>query len=294
MNEKIKIGEERLISHSQNYLKNTDFVAGLVDKTNINKDDLVIEIGPGKGIITTQLSKKSSNVVAIELDHELATSLSKQFSNTDNVEIVEADFLDRKLPLKPYKIFANIPFNLTADIVNKLLTANNPPEVAYLIMQDRAVGRFAGPPLGPNSQISTLLYPFYKIKIIRNISRNQFDPVPKVGISLASFEKKNKPEIDFDKQQFYRDFVIFGFNQWKPTVSDSFKKIFSRQQLDKIQKEINTDKLKPSELNASQWIKLFNLYLNELDKTKQDLVKGSEKKMKQKQKGMKKQHRTRS
>lgn len=285
--------DERQLSHSQNFLKSFEFVGNLIDRTGIKSEDFVVEIGPGKGIITSELSKRAGRVVGVELDPALARSLKVSFFGNDNVEIVEADFLKWDLPKLPYKVFANIPFNMTAEMVNKLLFAENPPEAAYLIIQDRAAGRFMGPPFGPASQISTLLQPFYNMDIIARIDRKEFDPVPNVNTVLAKFEKREEPLVDYNNQSLYRDFVIYGCNQWKPTLTDAFRGIFSGKQLKIIEKNFNLKGLKPSEFNVSQWVGIFDVFMQFVPQDKKDFIKGAERRLKSMQSGMKKQHRTR-
>ena len=105
------------IEHSQNYLHSKQLVATLLSKSNICNDDIVIEIGPGKGIITNELAKKSKKVIAIEFDAKLAKTLSERYKESKKVQIIEMDFLKYKISVKePYKVCANIPFNITADI----------------------------------------------------------------------------------------------------------------------------------------------------------------------------------
>lgn len=278
---------------SQNFLKNPQFVASLIEKTNIGSDDVIVEIGPGKGVITQQLANKVLKVIGVEFDHNLAASLKSAFSKVGNIEIVEADFLKWGLPRYPYKIFANIPFNLTAGIVNKLLTSSNSPEAAYLIMQDRAAERFIGQPVGLNSQTSILLQPFWEMKIVTKIDKRQFEPIPNINAVLAKFVKRREALVDPELTQQYRDFVVYGYNQWQPTVLDAFRGIFSPKQIDIISKRFNISGLKPSGLTADQWIGLFNTYLEYVPERKKTKVGGAQQNLKLKQKGMRKQHRTR-
>lgn len=132
----------RQLSHSQNFLKSSKFVESLVAKANIDKGDLVVEIGPGTGIITKILTKKAGRVIAVELDSRLAINLSSKLKGLfNNVDVVQADFLKWQLPQEPFKMFSNIPFNLTTDIIKKLTTGNQLKE-SYLIVQDKAAQRF--------------------------------------------------------------------------------------------------------------------------------------------------------
>jgi len=283
--------EARFIWQSQNFLKREEFVAGLLDKTNITRNDLVIEIGPGKGIITRQLAKRARRVMAVEIDKKLADNLRTIFQNFPNVEIVEADFLTWQLPKKAYKVFSNIPFNMTADIVNKLTEDKYPPEVAYLIMQDKAAFRFTGKP--KDSQASILLKPWFDVWILANINRNEFSPVPKINAVLTEFRKRDQPMVKVESSRLFRDFVVYGFNQWQPTILDSFNNVFSPKQKKLIAKELMIQNAKPSDLTLEQWPKLFERFETFVPSERKELVKGAEEKLEKQQQGLKKWHRTR-
>ena len=284
--------DSRKLSHSQNFLKSPEYVGSLIDRTDIGNDDLVVEIGPGKGIITEALAKRAGRVIGVEFDSELAVELKNQFLNYPNVEIVEDDFLTWDLPRGPYKVFANIPFNMTADIVNKLLTGQNPPEATYLVMQDKAAERFIGQPVGSNSQASILLQPFYDIGIFTRIERSQFEPRPSVDAVLARFEKRSQQKVDPKNRQLYRDFVIYGYNQWQPTVLDAFRKIFSGEQLKTMAEKLGISGLKPTEITIEQWLGMFESFLKYVPQARKGQVRGEEKRLAAKHMGRQKLHRT--
>ena len=92
----------------------------------------------------------------------------------------------------------------------------------------------------------------------------------------------------------YKDFVVYGYNQWKPTLLEAFHCIFTRKQLDVITQNLNLNGLKPSELTLDQWIKIFEVFIKLTSQDKKDLIKGAEKKLRLKQKGMQKIFRTRA
>lgn len=286
--------DERRLSHSQNFLKSGSYVKRLLELTDISKEDLVVEIGPGKGIITTELSKKAGKVVAVEVDANFAQSLRQRFHHDLKIEIVEADFLNWELPSESYKVFANIPFNMTADIVNKLLFADNSPSSTFLFMQDKAAIRFMGQPAGQNSQIAIFLQPFYEMKVEANIPRHQFFPKPSINIVLVSFKKKLNPLVDLSEKRPYWDFVAYGYNQWQPTIIDAFAGVFSSYQLKIVAKNLKLDSLKPSQLLVDQWVGLFKTFLRFVPKNKQAVVNNAVNRLRRKQVGMVKQHRTRS
>jgi 23S rRNA (adenine-N6)-dimethyltransferase len=280
--------------HSQNFLYDPDFVSSLVDMSNITNEDTVIEIGAGKGVVTEQLSKQANKVVAIEYDSQLAQQLQKKFSDSSTVRIIEADFLKWPLPDFRYKIFSNIPFEYTSRILDKILISPRSPEDTYLIMQDLAAKRFMGKVAGgEDSQVSILLQPFYSMSILKRIDRHKYRPIPNVDTVLARFEKRKHPLVNFKDMQEYRDFVIYGYNQWKPTVLDAFKNVFSYKQTKIINRKLKIEGKKPSDLDVNVWVKLFETYQNYVPEDKKTEVRGSEKRLEKKQKGMKKKYRTR-
>ena len=280
--------------HSQNFLHDSQFVASLVNMADITSGDTVIEIGPGKGIITERLSEKAEKVVGIEYDFGLAQKLREKFSNSPNVEILAGDFLKWSLPNYKYKIFSNIPFEYTSRILDKILVSSKSPLDSYLIMQDLAAERFVGKSLvARNSQASILLQPFYSMNILKRIDRHQYRPVPNVDTVLARFEKREYPLVDFKDTQEYRDFVIYGYNQWKPTVLDAFESIFSYKQLKILKGNLKIEGKKPSDLSVDSWVGLFETYQKYVGEEKKFQVRGFEKRFEKKQKGMKKEYRTR-
>jgi 23S rRNA (adenine-N6)-dimethyltransferase len=262
--------------------------------SNITNEDTVIEIGAGKGVVTEQLSKQANKVVAIEYDSQLAQQLQKKFSDSSTVRIIEADFLKWPLPDFRYKIFSNIPFEYTSRILDKILISPRSPEDTYLIMQDLAAKRFMGKVAGgEDSQVSILLQPFYSMSILKRIDRHKYRPIPNVDTVLARFEKRKHLLVDFKDMQEYRDFVIYGYNQWKPTVLDAFKNVFSYKQTKIINRKLKIEGKKPSDLDVNVWVKLFETYQNYVPEDKKTEVRGSEKRLEKKQKGMKKKYRTR-
>jgi 23S rRNA (adenine-N6)-dimethyltransferase len=98
-------------SLSQNFIKYRGLVTELIQAADINSDDLIVEIGGGKGIITQELAKVGKKVITIEKDSELAESLREKFVDNPKVEVINQDFLNYHLPTLPYLIFANIPFS---------------------------------------------------------------------------------------------------------------------------------------------------------------------------------------
>src|SRR2546421_9394459 len=227
------------IFYAQHFLKNPYLVASLLDRCSMGHDDIVYEIGPGKGIITEQLALRCKQVIAIEKDSRLSALLLQQFADRANVTIHGGDFLNYQLPRKPYKVFANIPFNITTAIVTRLTTAQYPPEDAYLAMQKEAAGMFVGRP--HECLRSLLLKPWFEVEIVHRFRGKDFVPEPRVDVVMLRLRKRGPPLVNPADKQCFRDFVVYGFTTWRPTLSSILKGIFTWQQLKHMRRELDFD-----------------------------------------------------
>jgi 23S rRNA (adenine-N6)-dimethyltransferase len=175
-------------------LKIAALVAKLIERCQIGPEDIVYEIGPGRGVITEQLALLCKRVVAIEKDPALAAILRQRFINQPHVEIHTADFLDYPLPRKPYRVFSNIPFNLTSAIVARLTNTDNPLLDAWLWMQKEAAEMYLG--TRRESLRSILLKPWFELEIVHHFKRTDFFPVPQVDVVLLHVCKRASPLIN--------------------------------------------------------------------------------------------------
>ncbi len=269
------------IKYSQNFLTDRKLVENLVAGAHITPNDTVLEIGAGEGIITEELIKKAGHVIAYELDNNFFGKLSKKFQGEKLIDLKHEDFLNSPLPAYPYKIFSNIPFNITSAIIKKLTLAESPPEDSYLILQKEAAAKFAGKPLDiKNSQMAVILHPRFEFGIVYEFKPNDFFPHPSVNIILLNIKKRTSPLVK-DKEK-YRDFVTYTFNQPKPNITEGLSKIM----------KVEPTNSKPSELDFADWISLFELFLK-LPLQKQNLVNGVFTKQRKDQESIEKSHRTR-
>lgn len=132
---------------SQNFLTNYKTIERLLHKTSIIPNDHVIEIGPGKGHATSRLLQGCRKVTAVEIDKSLYDRLKEKFTDAENLDLYHHDFLQWRLPSSgKYKVFSNIPFCHTTDILRKLTESKNPPIEAWLTMEKGAAKRFMGKP----------------------------------------------------------------------------------------------------------------------------------------------------
>lgn len=181
--------------YSQNFLINRELIKRLIRATSITRDDMVLDIGSGKGAITQELLKVTPKVIAIEKDPQLSSH--------------PQDFLTYELPRHPYKVFANIPFSITSDIIRKLLHSQNPPQDCYLVVQAEAANKFIID--STNTLVSLLYYPWWEFKIVHRFKSVDFQPRPHVESVLLHIHPRIKPLLPFSKKTAYYDFVSYGF-----------------------------------------------------------------------------------
>lgn len=281
------------LKDSQNFLYDSQLVKKLINLTSINKFDIVYEMGPGKGIITKELDKIVQKVIAVEIDKNLADNLKTQFKNS-NTSIINGDFLNFSLPKTNYTFVSNMPFNLTAQILNKILDYDNSPVKSYLIMQYEAFLKYSGAPYYSESFRSILYKPFFSSQLLYTFSQYDFKPSPNAKIVFVSFIKKDLPDINIELKNDYYDFVAFLYLQKGKAFKEKTSKIFSNLQQKKIITEFKID------LNAtiSTWsytliLNLFNLYTKYVSKDKKKYVLNSYKKMSEQQNNISKLHRNR-
>ncbi len=284
--------EKSSIKYTQNFFRKPQIIRDLIKRSNIKYNDLVYEIGPGKGIITKELSKTGADIIAIEKDKELGIKLKEKFSDYSNVKIKIGDFLKENLPKnREYKVFSNIPFIITADIIKKLTLSKNPPIDIYLGVQKEAAKKFSGSPR--EKLASLLLKPFFEIFILYHFKRKDFYPVPNVDIVLLRIKKREKELVGKNNINLYKDFIVYGFNQRKSSIVKTFKKIFTNKQINKLSKNLNfKPSAKPSHLSFQQWLGLFNYFLENVEEKKR-LVYGWFATLKHQQSKLQKVHRNR-
>lgn len=207
-------GKTEQLRYTQNFLTSAALVESLLDDTDIGYGDTVLEIGPGKGIITKSLARRveaAGKVVAVELDAQLAKELVESLKRFPQISIEQSDILKFNLGslTQPYKVFSNIPFNITSELLEFLLNPTNGPEQAHLILQQNAL--FGRDKRGRPSETlkSLLIKPLYDVRQEFEFIETDFWPQPSVQTALFRFKKRHSPLLtpsDFDA---YKDFLAF-------------------------------------------------------------------------------------
>ena len=250
---------------AQNFLRSPKLARRLVCMSTIGPRDTVYEIGPGNGIITAALASVAGHVIAIEKDPVLVCRLRERFRPLENVEIVEKDFLvysfrtRRGNDAPEYKIFASIPYNITAQVLRKILSERSNIAEGHLILQKEAARKFSGSPR--ETLFSILAKPFFEFEILYQLRRTDFWPVPNVDSVLLSIKRRTRPLLEIQDVASYREFVQYGFGRWKPNLRLAFKKVFTYKQWKRLAQDFDFPlSATPTELSFEQWLGVYQSY----------------------------------
>jgi len=201
-----KFDPKKRLSDSQNFITNKKLIRRIVQLSTINKEDTVIEIGTGKGHLTKELCRKGGCVYSVELDRKLYESTKEKLSEIPNLNLIYGDFLKYSLPAKgEYKVFANIPYFITTQIIDKLTNGTNPPKDIWLIMEKGAAKRFMG--TGKETEKSLLLKVNWELKVLHHFRKEDFHPMPSVDSVLVHFSRKAAPDLNREEYAAFKKFI---------------------------------------------------------------------------------------
>ena len=236
---------KRLAHYSQYFLRSPQLIKELVGHSNINKNDVVYDIGAGSGVISSVLADRCKSVIAIEVEPRAVEKLRNNMRDYKNVTVHEGDFLDMPLPTEPYKIFANIPFHLSSPIVRKITEATNPPSATYLIVQKQFANKLLPDSDRFTSQLGMIIGPEFAVRIRKRLRRTDFFPHPNVDTVLLEILHRPTPLIEPSKMPSYRKLIVDCFSD---------PKIFAKMPRSAVGLP---DDIKPSQMKLERWVKLF-------------------------------------
>ena len=227
-------------SLGQNFLINDEVVQGIVDKAEILKNDLVIEIGPGLGTLTKELLEKAGKVIAIELDTRMIEILTDRFKLYDNFELINEDVLKVNLNkliqenlnvgLKSAKIVANLPYYITTPIIMKLLEENLPIESITVMIQKEVADRLIEVPGGKNSgAITYSVYYYAEAEEVLKVMPNSFVPEPAVDSKVIKLKLRKEKAVKVKNEELMFKIIKYAFMQRRKTLVNALEKsnIFS-------------------------------------------------------------------
>lgn len=246
----------------QHFILSKNSLKKMVEAAEIKKHDAIIEIGPGLGTLTRELTETGANIIAIEKDPLMVEILKETVADYKNIKILEADarqlWILKIYRKKKYKIVANLPYNAATFLIHQWLESKNPPELMVLMIQKEVAQRITAKP--PHSNLLGISVKFYAdAKVIGHVPKESFWPKPKVDSAIIKIIPK-KVMFFRRSQNRLRFFAVVkaGFSSPRKQLLGNLSK-----QL-KIPKEKLISAFK--NLNIPERVRAENLSLNEWQK----------------------------
>ena len=235
------------IKLGQNFLIDSSIAQIEVKYADINKEDVVLEVGPGKGILTNILAKNAKNVIAVEIDKNFFESLKKTLPS--NVILIHSDVLKlnfKKLP-KFNKVVSNLPYQISSPFTFKLL--NYHFNLAILTYQKEFAERITAKPGSKKySRLSVNVYYKSNCYILRTVSKSVFYPIPKVDSAIVKLVRRRKPAFCVENEEFFKDFVNVLFSHRRKKIKNIIKNKYGYNLINNFYNDKRVDNLTPEEI----------------------------------------------
>lgn len=173
----------------QNFLRNRGAVERIVAAIEPQPDELIVEIGPGEGVLTEKLSEFPNEIVAVEIDPELATRLQR----LPRVRVVNADALDVSLPTRPWRAVGNLPYNVATPIVRRVVASEHWRRAVFMLQKEVADRLVAKPGTEPYGFLTLFVQLYAKARTLMTLDPRSFYPPPKVRSAVVVLEPDKKP-----------------------------------------------------------------------------------------------------
>ena len=222
--------------YGQNFLTNAAIPRRIAEESGITKDDCVIEIGPGFGILTRELCERAKKVVAVEIDGELIGILNEKFAETPNFKLINADILktDIKRLIKDefgeseVCVCANLPYYITSEIVMSLLEGRYGFKSITVMVQKEVAERFTSKPGEDGYGAITAAINYYSdCKRLFIVKAGSFDPKPKVDSAVIKFTLYKTPPVQVSDEKLFFTFIKAAFSQRRKTLVNALYSAFS-------------------------------------------------------------------
>lgn len=243
-------------SLGQNFLINDEVVEKIVDSADVNKNDLIIEIGPGLGNLTELLLERAGKVIAIELDDRMLEILNDRFSLYNNFEVIHEDVLkvdlkelikdNKQNEITSVKIVANLPYYITTPIIMKLLEEKLDIDSITVMVQKEVADRLiATPGEKLSGAITYCVYYYAESESVTIVENNSFIPEPEVASEVIKLNIRKNPPINelLDEGLFFK-VIKASFMQRRKTLSNGLVNsgiVKNKQDVKKMFEDLNID-----------------------------------------------------
>lgn len=265
----------------QHWLKSETALNNIIAAAQLQRGDRILEIGPGLGVLTDRLLPYVERLLAVEIDRDLCKKLVKKYGDIDNFLLLEGDFLELDLAqilsnfpqFNNYnKVVANIPYNITAPILEKLLgtissPASNPLESIVLLVQKEVGDRLVAKPNNKTyGALSVRVQYLADCEIICDVPAKDFYPRPKVDSVVIKITPR-APLKSVQNSKFLETIIKLGFSSRRKMLKNNLKSLIDDENLSEILTELNLNsKARAENLGLYDWIALSDKLENLIEK----------------------------
>lgn len=217
-------------SLGQHFLRDSRIAARIVDAAELTPRDTVVEIGPGRGVLTRRLVRQAGRVVAVELDARLCDELPARLDYPDNLQCVLADARETDLPsltLPPladgqegYKVIGNLPYYAANPIIRRTLESDPPPALALFMVQKEVADSMTAKP-GSMTMLSVATQYYADARLVCSVPPAAFRPPPKVRSAVVRLDVQERPPVDAPGRDLFFDVVRAGFSAPRKQLHNS-------------------------------------------------------------------------
>ncbi len=240
----------------QNFLINGQVINRILDSFGSKENDVVLEIGPGRGALTEKLIESGAQIYALEFDRDLAPLLHERFEKNENFTLVEGDALKLDLASlerggRKLRIIANLPYNISTAILQRLFSSVEIIEDCVLMFQREVVDRLtAKPGTSERGYLTVLIEAHFLIEWLFDVPPSAFRPEPKVWSSVVRLLPKTRSIIN---EELFREVVGRGFAQKRKTILNNLKVWYPKA--GELLESIGIDPIRRAEtLSLDEWI----------------------------------------
>ena len=221
-------------SLGQNFLTDKNIIDNIIEASNIGENDLVIEIGPGIGVITKEAAAKAGSVIAVEIDKNLIPILQETLADETNVKIINRDILKTDLTavieeekknspqMESVRIIGNLPYYITTPIIMKLLEDGVPADSITVMMQKEVADRIkAAPGNKERGALSVAVQYYCQVVKVTDVPKEVFVPAPKVDSTVLRLDIRKEKPVELKDDKLFFKAVKSGFAQRRKTLLNS-------------------------------------------------------------------------
>ena len=253
-------------SLGQHFLIDKSIVDAIITAAELTPGDFVIEVGPGLGILTSELARRAGQVTAVELDDRLAAKLKRNLSSFSNVTIINDDILKVHLSeligdRASYKVVANIPYYITSPILQYFMEASFKPSLLVVMVQKEVGNAIVAKP-GEMTMLAISTQVYSSPRIICYVPSNSFYPQPKVDSAIIRFDMLPTPAVKVATISSFLNFVKCGFRSPRKQIRNSLAQGLKREPVDiaplLTEANINPQR-RPETLSIEEWQRLYEI-----------------------------------